>query len=141
MHLAMERGEIQGRCAVSISSLNASRPGWISDKKVRFLLDISLSPKRRMTGVPLITEYAKSEEDRKKLEILLAPNQWTRPYLAPPGLAADRLALLRTAFDKTIRDPGFTKDITRQKLVLAPMRGTEMVRRLRSWSETATTLP
>ncbi len=130
MHLAMERGEVQGRCSVSMSSLNASRPDWIRDKKVRFLLDLSLLPKRRMADVPLISEYAKSEEDKKKLRILLAPNQWTRPYLAPPGLPADRLAVLRAAFDKTIEDPAYKKDIARQKLVLAPMSGKEMVRRI-----------
>lgn len=130
MHLAMERGEIQGRCAVSISSLNASRPDWISGKKVRFLLEISLAEKRTMAGVPRITELAKSGTDRAKLAVLLARDQWTRPYAAPPGLPAKRLALLRTAFMQTANSAEFKKLMARQKLALDPMSGVEMTRRI-----------
>ena len=132
MHLAMERGEIQGRCSASLSSIAASRADWIRDKKIRFLLDISLAEKRRMPDVPLVTEFAKRDEDRKALEVLLAPDEWTRPYVAPPGLPAERVATLRKAFAGAIADPAFLKDIERQKLHLDAMSGEEMERRIKA---------
>jgi tripartite-type tricarboxylate transporter receptor subunit TctC len=130
MHLAMERGEIQGRCAVSISSLNASRPGWISGKKVRFLLEISLAEKRTMAEVPRITEMTKTAADRAKLEVLLARDQWTRPYAVPPGVPGPRVTLLRAAFMRTAKSPAFRALMARQKLELDPMSGDEITRRI-----------
>ncbi len=136
MHLAMERGEIQGRCAVSISSLNASRPDWISGKKVRFLLEISLAEKRTMAEVPRITEMAQTDIARAKLEVLLARDQWTRPYAAPPGLPAGRLALLRTAFKETAESAEFKALMERQKVALDLMTGEEMERRIANLQKT-----
>lgn len=130
MHLAMERGEIQGRCAATLSSVNASRPDWIRDKKVVFLLDVSLSAKRNMPDVPLVTEFAKRPEDRQALELILAPDSWTRPVVAPPGLPPARVAELRAAFDATVKDARFIADMERQKQVLDVTSGAEMTARI-----------
>lgn len=130
MHLAMERGEIQGRCAATLSSVNVGRPDWIREKKVTFLLDVSLSAKRNMPDVPLVTEFAKRPEDRQALELILAPDSWTRPVAAPPGLPTERSRELRAAFDAMIRDPRFIADMERQKQVLDAMSGTEMTARI-----------
>lgn len=126
LHLAMERGEIQGRCAVTIPSLNASRPDWIRDKKVNFLIEISLADERRIPDVPRIIEFAKSDEDKARLEVLLASGEWQRPIVAPPGLPAARTATLRAAFDKTVSDPGYMAEIEKQKLDAGPMKGEKM---------------
>lgn len=130
MHLAMERGEIQGRCAATLSSINASRPDWIRDKKITFLLDVSLSAKRNMPDVPLVTEFAKRPEDRQALDLILAPDSWTRPIVAPPGLPVARVTELRAAFDATVKDPKFVADMERLKLVLDTMTGAEMTARI-----------
>lgn len=136
MHLAMERGEVQGRCSVTVDSLNASRPDWIHDKKIRFLLEISLAEKRQMVGVPRVTEFAKDEDDKRKLEILLAPDQWHRPIIAPPGLPETHVVALRTAFDKTMEDSAYREDITRQKLGFGYMDGAEMEKRIKRLEST-----
>lgn len=136
MYLALERGEIQGRCAVSVSSINSSRPDWIRSKKIRFLLEISLAEKRTMPDVPRITELAKSGADRAKLEVLLARDQWTRPYAAPPGVPADRVKLLRTAFMKMANSAEFKQLMARQKVILDPMSGDEMTRRIQHLRQT-----
>ncbi|HSR55256.1 MAG TPA: hypothetical protein VLN73_03375, partial [Alphaproteobacteria bacterium] len=80
--------------------------------------------------VPRITELAKSGADRAKLEVLLARDQWTRPYAAPPGVPGDRLKLLRTSFIETANSAAFKKLLARQKLVHDPMSGEEMTRRI-----------
>lgn len=131
MHLAMERGEVQGRCAVTISSLNGSRPDWIRDKKVRFLLELSLADKREFPDVPRIIEFAKSDAEKSQLEILMAQEGWQRPMLAPPGVPADKVALLRQGFDKTVADSDYLADVDRQKLEKGPMSGEAMERRIK----------
>ncbi|MFM2130445.1 MAG: hypothetical protein RL477_1991 [Pseudomonadota bacterium] len=130
MHLAMERGEIQGRCAATLSSVNVGRPDWIREKKVVFLLDVSLSSRRNMPDVPLVTEFARRPEDRQALELILAPDSWTRPVTAPPGLPAERVRELRAAFDAMIKDAKFIADMERQKQVLDVLSGAEMAARI-----------
>lgn len=131
MHLAMERGEVQGRCAVTISSLNGSRPDWIRDQKVRFLLELSLADKREFADVPRIIEFAKSEAEKSQLEVLMAQEGWQRPMMAPPRVPEDRLAVLRQGFDKTVQDPDYVADVDRQKLEKGPMSGVEMEKRIK----------
>lgn len=130
LHLAMERGEIQGRCASTISSTNSSRPDWIPGKKITFLLDVSLAEKRHIPDVPLITEFARTPEDRQVLELLLAPDSWTRPFVAPPEVAAAQATQLRAAFVRTYEDAKFKADMDRQKMVLDPMSGDAMKARI-----------
>jgi tripartite-type tricarboxylate transporter receptor subunit TctC len=130
LHLAMERGEIQGRCASTISSTNSSRPDWIPGKKITFLLDISLAEKRHMPDVPLITEFARTPEERQALELLLAPDSWTRPFVAPPDVAPAQATQLKAAFVRTYEDAKLKADMDRQKIVLDPMSGDAMAARI-----------
>jgi tripartite-type tricarboxylate transporter receptor subunit TctC len=130
MHLAMERNEIQGRCAVTTSSLNSSRPDWIRDKKIRFLLEVSVADKRTMPNVPRVIEFAKTDDEKRTLEVLLAHDQWHRPLIAPPDVPAQRVEILRRGFDATVQDAAYEKDIERQKLGFGAMKGAEMERRI-----------
>lgn len=130
MFLAMERGEIHGRCPVTISSLQAGRSDWISGKKVNFLLEVSLSKDRTYPDVPIVTELAKSEADLRKLELFLSPEEWQRPITAPPGTEPARLSGLRKAFDSTMGAAAYIADVERQQFEGGPMSGLEMVQRI-----------
>lgn len=130
IYLAMERGEIDGRCNASLSSLQTARPKWLEDKSVVILVETSTSDKPLVPGVPLINEFAKSENARQAIELLLAPDQWNRPYVAPPGVPAERVKLLRDGFDGMARSAAFVEDMKRQRLELDPMTGDEMTRRI-----------
>ena len=133
MHLALERGEIQGRCAWSWSSLQTVGQDWLGEGKVKILLMGSLERSKRFPDVPTAPELAKTTEARQALELLLSQDILARPYLAPPQVPADRVAALRAGFDRTAADPAFVADIEKQRLDLSPMSGIEvetMIRKL-----------
>jgi tripartite-type tricarboxylate transporter receptor subunit TctC len=126
MNLAMERGEIQGRCSWSLASMRATRKQWLEDKKINFLLEIGLKPSNKIPGVPIITSLVKNERQQQILELLLAAQLMGRPMLAPPGVPADRLAALRKAFDQTTEDATFVKHMETIGLGVSPLPGVEI---------------
>jgi tripartite-type tricarboxylate transporter receptor subunit TctC len=120
--LAMERGEVEGICE-SLDSVLNRKPKWIADKTVTVLLQAGDKPDPRLPGVPLVFDLARSAEERQVLEYLYAGQGIGRPFVAPPDLPAERLAMLRTAFNATMKDPEFTADAKRSKLDLEPEDG------------------
>ena len=68
---------------------------WISSGFVRLLAqeDLQGHPEMNKMGVPLTISFAKTEEDRQVMEMIYSQNLFGRPYLVPPGVPADRVAL------------------------------------------------
>ena len=121
--LAMERGEVQGRCGWSWSSVKATHQAWIDEKKINILVQMGLSKHPDLQNVPLITDLAKTDEERSILKLIFARQVMGRPFLAPPGVPADRVAALRTAFMETMKDPEFLADAKKTKLEINPVNG------------------
>lgn len=126
VNLAMERGEIGGRPSPSWSSLRASRPDWVRDKKIIPLWQLSLSKHPDLPDVPLAIDFAKSDEDRQIMEFFFARQEMSRPYLTAPEVPAERLAALREAFMATTRDAEFIEASKSQDLELDPISGAEI---------------
>lgn len=127
VNLAIERGEVQGRCGFSWSSIVSTKPQWLKDKFVNILLQMSLAkhpdiPKE----VPLIMEYAKNDEQRQMMEVIFSRQTMGRPFAAPPGVPAERVKALRDAFDKTMVDPEFKAAADKAKQELNPKGGAEI---------------
>jgi hypothetical protein len=76
-----------------------------------------------LPDVPFVMDLAKTERDRKILGLVFARQAWGRPFVAPPGVPAERAKALQAAFTATMKDPGFLKDAKRQKLEIAPISG------------------
>lgn len=110
-NLAMERGEVEGRVGWSWSSLKASSMDWLKDGKIRILMQLGLQKNSEIPGdVPLVLDLAKSEKDKKALEIIFSRQSMGRPFFLPPGVSADRVAVVRTAFDAMVKDKAFLAD-------------------------------
>jgi tripartite-type tricarboxylate transporter receptor subunit TctC len=123
LRLALERGEIQGFCGVGLSSLSAL--GLTADK-VNILVQIALRKDQQLPNVPLVMDYARTEQERQIMRLLFGWRVIERPLAAPPGVPADRVAMLRGAFDDTMRDTDFVADVTRAALALDPMSGKDI---------------
>jgi tripartite-type tricarboxylate transporter receptor subunit TctC len=121
--LAMERGEVAGRCGWSWSSVKSTHKSWLDDKKMIVLVQLSLAKHPEMPDVPLVMDFAKTDEQRAILKMLFARNVMGRPYLAPPNLPADRVAALRTAFMDTMSDKDFLADADKTQLEINPVSG------------------
>lgn len=125
-NLALERGEVQGRCGWSWASVTATRAHWIKQKKVNFLVQIALSKHKDLPDLPIITDLVKNQRDRQVVELILARQEYGRPYMLGPGVPKARVEALRKAFMDTTKDPAFIAEIYRQKLELNPKSGWEM---------------
>ncbi len=120
--LAMERNEVDGICE-SLDSVIAKRPDWIATKKVNVLFHGGSQPNPTLNGVPYITDLARTAQEKQLIEFLYAGQGIGRPFVAPPALPADRVKMLRDAFNATMKDPEFVADVAKQKLDLEPEDG------------------
>ncbi len=121
--IAMERGEVDGRCGWSWSSLAATRRQWVDSGSVKVLVQLALHKHADLPNVPLIMDFAQTEERRAMLKLIFARGALGCPFLAPPGIPADRAAILRQAFDETMKDPAFLAEAMKADLEVAPIGG------------------
>jgi tripartite-type tricarboxylate transporter receptor subunit TctC len=121
--LAMERGEVEGICQTGLTNL---RPNWIADKTVNVLLQSASTSRFFIKGVPVVTDLAKTPDQKAALEFLYAGENIGRPFFAPPDLPADRAKMLQDAFMATMRDPEFLADAKKQKLDVEARDGTHI---------------
>ena len=126
--LAMERGEVKGRCGWSWSSVKSTHQAWMTDKKINVLVQLALAKHPDLPDIPLITDLAKTDEQRQVLKLIFARQVMGRPYLAPPGLPKDRVEALRKAFMDTMRDKDFLADAEKSQLEITPVAGDEIER-------------
>jgi tripartite-type tricarboxylate transporter receptor subunit TctC len=121
--LAMERGEVKGRCGWSWSSVKSTHPDWVRDKKINVLVQLALDRHPDLPDVPLVIELAKTDEQKQVLKLIFARQVMGRPYLAPPGIPKDRADALRKAFMDTMQDPDFIADAEKSQLEINPVPG------------------
>lgn len=126
--LAMERGEVAGRGGGSYNALLHEHADWIKLKKVAILAQIGHERDTLMPDVPLMQEFAKNDEQKQILRFISGPVQVGRPYIAPPGVPADRLKILRRAFDATMKDTEFRNEAVKLALDIRPMNGEDLTR-------------
>jgi tripartite-type tricarboxylate transporter receptor subunit TctC len=124
--LAMERGELEGRMGWSWSSIVSMNPEWIRDGKIRNLVQFSTSKHADLPNVPLVTELATNPDDRALLELVFSRQVIGRPFIAPPGLDAETVGILRKAFDDTMKDPAFLAEMQKANLEVNPIPGEEV---------------
>jgi tripartite-type tricarboxylate transporter receptor subunit TctC len=124
--LAMERGEVMGRCGWSWSSVIATHQSWLDDKKINVLVQLSLKKHPDLPNVPLVMDFAKTEQQAQIFKLVFARQPMGRPFLAPPAVPADRVAALRKAFMETLRDREFLAESEKMKLEINPVSGDEV---------------
>jgi tripartite-type tricarboxylate transporter receptor subunit TctC len=120
--LAMERGEVEGICE-SLDSIKIRRPDWIPTKKISILFQGGVEPSPELDGVPFVLDLARTGDQKQAIEFLYAGQGIGRPFVAPPDLPADRLKMLRDAFNATMTDPAFVAETQKSKLDLEPEDG------------------
>ena len=124
--LALENGEVGGVCGISYSTLQAMRPTWLRDKRLNVLLQIGLNRIAALPNVPNAYDLVTDPEAKKVLELILVRQEIGRPFAAPPGVPADRVAILRTAFAGTLKDPAFLVEAKKLQLEVDPLTGEDI---------------
>jgi tripartite-type tricarboxylate transporter receptor subunit TctC len=123
--LAIERGEVDGRCGWSWSSIKSTREAWIAEKKLNFLVHISDQKAPELTHIPLITDFA-NDHQKQVLRLVTSRQVVGRPFAAPPGVPEERKQALRAAFDATLKDPAFLDEASKLKLEVNPVSGADV---------------
>jgi tripartite-type tricarboxylate transporter receptor subunit TctC len=140
VNLAMQRGEVHGACGLFLSSIKSQ---YLSDvQEGRLKLIIQMGPK--MTGifgpVPSVFDFAKSDEERRVLELHFKQILLGRPIAAPPDVPPGILDTLRSAFMRTMRDAEFLEDARKVNIDIDPVSGAEVEGLLRQFANYPTAI-
>ena len=124
--MAMEKGEVDARFGWSWGSLKSRSKSWLDEKKVNIIVQMALEKAPDLPDVPLIMDFAKTDLDRKALELLFSSQVMAWPLVAPPEVPADRIAILRKAFEATMKDADFQTDAKKLNIDVEPVTGEVM---------------
>lgn len=127
--LAIEKGEVQGICGLGWSTVKAQYPDILEGKRFGRVVaqeDLSGHPELNARGVPLMITLAQTDEERTLLQTFYAQNAFSRPFLLPPGVPADRIAMLRKAFLDTLKDPDLLAEAAKSNTDVAPSSGEDV---------------
>ncbi len=126
MLIATESGEIMGRAGWFMSSLLSSQGAELKQGKHKILVQVSLEKHPLAGDAPLVTEFLSDPQKVEQLRFALSWLPMGRPYVAPPGVPADRLKILREAFVKTAQDPELLAEAAKMNLEISPLTGEEV---------------
>jgi tripartite-type tricarboxylate transporter receptor subunit TctC len=106
LNLAIERGEVAGRLGWCWDCVKAEKPNWVGDKQINVPLQLGLQ-KHPELDAPMAIDLAPDDEARQIMRLVFGSQEMARPFVAPPGVPADRIAALRRAFEATVTDKDF----------------------------------
>ena len=126
MTLALESGETEGVCGLSWSTIKAARPHWIKNNKLNVIVQLGLAKLPELPDVPAALDLVTDPVKKQVLGLILVRQELGRPLAAPPGVPADRLEILRGAFDATMKDPQFLAEAAKLELEIEPLSAPEI---------------
>ena len=121
--LAMERGEVEGRAGNNFNSLKAENGEWLRSGKIKLIAQVGLERDHEFPDVPLMTDFAKTDEARQILKFFSTDVVVGRPFVTSPGVPTERVAMLRKAFDDMMKDPAYLEDSMKAGLDVGPVAG------------------
>lgn len=123
--VAMERGEVEA-LSMPWPIFRVIRADWLRDRKVNVLLQTGLDKAPDLPSVPRLVDLARNADERQILELFSEPEKIGRSLTTPPGVPAERIAQLRSAFAATLKDAGFVADAARMRIALSPLKGDQL---------------
>ncbi len=124
--LAMERGEVDGLCGLSWSTIQTRHLQWLKEKKINLIVQAAFQRVPEMGNVPLVMDLTKDAEKLQILRLILAAQEMARPFAAPPGIPRDRAAALISAFNATMKDADYLADAKKSRIDINPVSGAEI---------------
>ncbi len=123
--LAMERGEVEGH-STAWAAVKVAKPDWLKDKTVTLIVQFGLKRHPELSDTPTAVELARNDVERQVLGAILNASEVGTAFFTTPGIPPDRLAVLRRAFDATMKDPAFLAEAEKVRLGVSPMTGEEV---------------
>ncbi len=122
MLISIERGEAEGICGIDWSSFKTQRPQWLHDKTAHVIIQAAAGPNAELAAlnVPNVLSFVKSDLDKRAVSLVVGQQVFSRPYVAPPGVPAAQVKILRDAFAAVLHDPQFLADAQKARLSINP---------------------
>lgn len=136
VNLAMQRGEVDGTCGMYMSSIRSQYQKDVDSGALTILMTFGAERTKDFPNVPSVFELIKNDDDRKLADLIFGSDQIGRPISAPPGLAPERAATLRKAFDAMVKDPEFLAEATKIGLSMQAMTGDQVQKRFAEFYNT-----
>ena len=114
--LAMERGEVEGRANLAWQGLKNRDLKHVQEGRIRMLFQMGLARHVELPDLPLVMDFARDDRERQILTLNFGVNEVGYSFVAPPGVPAEQLTMLRTAFKRTTEDPKFIAEAQKQRL-------------------------
>lgn len=125
--LAIERGELQGTASYHYSSIITRNPAWLGEKKVNILLQLALRRHSKFPDIPAVNDLPMDEEQKQIIDLVFARQEMGRPFMLPPDVPEDIVALFRKGFDASMKDAELLAQAEKQMLDLNnPMSGQDI---------------
>jgi tripartite-type tricarboxylate transporter receptor subunit TctC len=125
-YLAVERGELQGRVSTGWAGDKDILQPWMDAHKVRYLAQLAMTKSPDFPDLPLITEFARTDQQRQAMELILAAQYWGRPFVMPPNVPEARVATVRKAFIAMTKDADFLAEAKKLRMDIDVVTGEEI---------------
>jgi len=119
--LAMERGEVDGLCGLSWTTLKTRHLELLRDKKINIIIQAGLKRQPELADVPLALDLTKDPEQIQILKLFLTTQEMARPFAAPPDIPPERKAALISAFESTMHDAEFLAEADKLNMDVNPL--------------------
>jgi tripartite-type tricarboxylate transporter receptor subunit TctC len=128
--IALDRGEVQAACGLGWTGIEVLHPDWFAEDKIRVLVQLSTKGHADLNkrGVPRAGDFARNDDERKVIELVLSQGIFGRPYVLPPGVPPDRVAALRKAFVTALNDKNLRTEADKMQFDVDPIGGEELQR-------------
>jgi tripartite-type tricarboxylate transporter receptor subunit TctC len=126
--IALERGEVQAACGLGWTGIETLHPDWFKDDTVRVLVQLSTKGHADLNkrGVPRAEEFARTDDERRVIQLVFSQGVFGRPYVLPPGVPADRVSVLRKAFIAALDDKALRAEAAKMQFDVDAMPGEEL---------------
>ena len=136
VNLAMQRGEVDGTCGLYMSSIRSQYKDDVAAGNLNIAMTLGKQRTADFPNVPSVFELIKNDDDRKLAKLIFGSDAIGRPIAAPPGLAPERAATLRKAFDAMVKDAAFLAEASKIGLGVEAMSGEEVQKTFAAFYQT-----
>ena len=136
INIAVERGEVAGRGGISWASVQSSNKSWLDEKKINFLVQIGFEREPELPDVPLVQDVVRTPDGLDIVRVVSLPTALGMAHWVAPGVPAERIEALRTAYAATMRDPQFVQEAARLSMQLRPQTGAQVTGLFRAVNDT-----
>ncbi len=124
--MGIESGEVQGICGLGFSTVKVQYPDILTGNPFARIFaqeDMTGHPVLNAAGVPLMISLARNDDERAAMQMFYGQNAFARPFILPPNVAPERVAVVRKAFDETMADPDLLADADKMTIDVVPSNG------------------